>query len=331
MPASELGPFPVRHVALVEPRPKEHAWLVEHLVSQSAAAVVGGAPKTCKTWLGCELALAVATGTPALGRFAARRGTVIFYGAEDDQPSLRARFGAIARARGLALDAAALFLLDVTSLRLDRAQDVARLRATVAEHRPALVVLDPFVRLARVDENSAGEVSAVLGELRSIQRELGTAILLAHHMRKSASGHMGYQLRGSGDFAAWHDSALYLGGSPERLVLHVEHRSAPAPEPLELHLEGGETPRLELSGREPVVDREDPLGTAILERLAVAARPLSTAELRDGVRARKQSVTDALAALERAGRVVRRDGGWSLTAFPGAVPAGRGGNGVATA
>src|SRR5207237_1162083 len=151
----------------VEPRAQEHAWLVEHLWGLGAAGVLGGAPKTGKTWLGCELALAVATGTPALGRFAVQRGTVIFFGAEDDQPSLRGRFGAIARARGLDLESASLFLLDVAELRLDRALDVARLRATVVEHRPVLVVLDPFVRLARVDENSAAEVSAVLGELRT--------------------------------------------------------------------------------------------------------------------------------------------------------------------
>jgi hypothetical protein len=307
-------PFPVKHVAHVEPRTEEDAWLVEHLLGLGAG-VLGGCPKVGKTWLGCELALAVATGSPALGRFAVRRrGNVIFFGAEDDQPSLRARFGAIARARGLDLESASLFLLDVAQLRLDERDHVERLRATVARHRPVLVVLDPFVRLARVNENDAGEVSAVLGELRAIQRELGTAILLAHHMRKSASGHKGYQLRGSGDFAAWHDSALYLSGSSDRLELHVEHRAAPAPEPLSLRLVPGESPHLEIATSAPVSEPADPLHTALLERLALAPRPLSTAELRDAVRARKQTVTDALLALERAGRVARRDGGWILAA-----------------
>lgn len=314
--AFEREPFPVRHVARVEPRAKGHAWLVECLWALGAAGVLGGAPKTGKTWLGCELALAIATGTPALGQFAVhQKGTVIFFGAEDDQPSLRARFDGIARARGLDLESASLFLLDIAELRLDRAEDVARLRATVAQHRPVFVVLDPFVRLARVDENSAAEVSAVLGELRSIQREFGTAILLAHHMRKSASGHKGYQLRGSGDFAAWHDSALYLGGSTDRLVLHVEHRGAPAPEPLSLRLVAGDTPHLEITSSEPrPVEAADPLQTALLERLAVANRPLSTAELRDAVQARKQTVTDALSALERAGRILRSADGWTLAA-----------------
>jgi hypothetical protein len=307
-------PFPVKHVAHVEPRAEDDAWLVEHLLSPGAC-VLGGPPKQGKTWLGCELALAVATGSPALGRFDVKRqGNVIFFGAEDDQAALRARFDAIARARGLDLTRASLFLLDVAQLRLDDRGCVARLRATIARDEPRLLVLDPFVRLARVNENDAGEVSAVLGELRAIQREHGTAILLAHHMRKSASGHKGYQLRGSGDFAAWHDSALYLSGASDRIVLHVEHRSAPAPEPLSLRLVPGESPHLEILSDAPAVAPEEPLHAALIERLSLAARPLSTAELRDAVRARKQTVTDALDALERAGRVVRRDGGWTLAA-----------------
>lgn len=318
MPAdSELGPFPVRHVAQVEERPEEEAWLVERLWGRRAVGFVAAPPKMGKTFLGCELTVAVATGAPALGRFAVPcPGPVVFYGAEDDQPSLRGRFEGIARTRGVVLADAPIFLLDVNQLRLDRPDHVARLRATIAERRPALVVLDPFVRIAKIDENSAAEVSAVLGDLRAIQRELGTAILLAHHMRKSPSGHKGYQLRGSGDFAAWHDSALYLSGSPDDLGLHVEHRGAPAPEPLRLRLVTGASPHLEITDAPSprALTAEDPIQAAILERLAVASRPTSTTELRDVLRARKQTVTNALTALERAGRVVRRDGGWVVAA-----------------
>jgi hypothetical protein len=303
-------PFPVRHVAHVEPRPPERAWLVEHLLVCEACAVTGGAPKLGKTWLCCELALAVATGTPALGRYAVpRRGNVVFFGAEDEPSSIRSRFDTIARARGVSLAETSLFLLDTAQLRIDRPEDLSRLRATIEAQQPLLVVLEPFVRIARVDENSASEVSAVLGELRAIQREFKTAILLAHHMRKSASGHKGYQLRGSGDFAAWHDSAHYLSGSTDDLTLHVEHRGAPAPDPLRLRLVKGESPRLEILGA-PVA-AANPIEAAILEFLATASRPVSTAELRDVVRARKQSVSNALQELERSGRVVRRDGGWA--------------------
>jgi hypothetical protein len=314
MPASD--PFPVRHVSHVEP-PPEQAWLVEQILACEACAVTGGMPKTGKTWFCCELALAVATGGPAFGRYAVpRRGNVVFYGAEDKPQALRSRLEGIARVRGVSLDDSALYFLDVSQLHINRPEDLRRLRATVEQQQPALVVLEPFVRIARVDENSASEVSAVLGELRAIQREFKTAILLAHHMRKSASGHKGYQLRGSGDFAAWHDSAHYLSGSPDDLALHIEHRSAPAPDPLRLRLMTGESPRLEIIGTAAptAAVTDDPVQAAILDFLATASRPVSTAELRDVLRARKQTVTDALAELERSGRIARLDGGWSAVA-----------------
>lgn len=311
MPASD--PFPVRHIARIEPSPADQAWLVEHVLVCEACAVTGGAPKTCKTWFCCELAFAVATGTPALGRYAVpRRGNVVFFGAEDKQSDIRNRFDGIARARGVSLDDAAIFLLDVTQLRIDRDEDLVRLRATIEEQQPLLVVLEPFVRISRADENSAAEVSAVLGELRAIQRDFKTAILVAHHMRKSASGHKGYQLRGSGDFAAWHDSAHYLSGSSDDLTLHLEHRAAPAPEPLRLRLTKDENPHLEIVDALPPQDAAGSIQAAILDFLATARRAVSTTELREALHARRQTVTDALSELERSGRVVRLDGGWSV-------------------
>lgn len=77
----------------------------------------------------------------------------------------------------------------------------------------------------------------MLGSLRALQRELDLAVLLVHHMRKSPSAHLGQQLRGSGDFAAWSDSSMYLvRDGPGDLVLSVEHRGAPAPPPLRVRL-----------------------------------------------------------------------------------------------
>jgi hypothetical protein len=316
MPASEpakVEPFPVRHVAQVAPRPKEATWLVEPLYGLAAAGVVAGAPKTCKTWLAAELALAVGTGLPALGRFPVRRtGPVLFFGAEDDQPALRTRFEALARARGARLEDAHVYLLDVAELRIDLREHVARLERTIERLSPVLVVLDPFVRIARVDENSATEVSAVLGSLRTIQRQNGTAILLAHHMRKSPAGHLGYQLRGSGDFAAWYDSGLYLARRDGDLVLTIEHRGAPTPPPIRLHLAEGADPHLAVVDAAPPAAAEEPdsLRAALLARLERSPRPVTTVELRDALHRRKQDVVVALEALARDGLVARERGGW---------------------
>jgi hypothetical protein len=308
--------LPVRHVAAVEPKPKDALWLVESLWAASGVGVVAGLPKSLKTWLATELAVAVASGQNALGHFPVKlTGPVLVYAAEDDLPAMRTRFQAVADARGVTLKDTPIYLIDLPALRLDDHEQLRRLHGTVASLRPRLLVLDPFVRLVNIDENSAQEVSAVLGSLRALQREHDVAVLLVHHMRKSPSAHLGQQLRGSGDFAAWYDSGIYLlRHGPADLVLSVEHRGAPAPPPVRVRLDTDGPPHLVIDPAtppaHPAVEMPGSLRHAILERLR--GRPLSTVELRDLLKVRKASLLQALNQL-RADRLVRRaDQGWTL-------------------
>jgi AAA domain len=317
-PASDPPPepFPVRRVDSVESKPPEAQWLVEPLWGLGAVGVLGAAPRSLKSWLAAELSLAVAAGSSALGRFPARaQGPVLFFGAEDGQADLRIRFEGIARARGLALDGLPIFLLDVPQLRLDRDQHLDRLRATVAAHKPLLLVLDPFVRLVSgIDENSATEVSAILGALRTLQRDLGCAVLLIHHMRKTPSAHLGERLRGSSDFAAWSDSACYIMQRDAELVLYAEHRNAPAPPPVAFRLELAPAPHLCVTDLEPIPPSSEQAGeslaAAVLQQLASSSA--STLELRERLKIRKATLVEALGRLRDAGHIVRDADGWSL-------------------
>jgi len=59
-------------------------------------------------------------------------------------------------------------------------------------HRPALLVLDPLVRLHAIDENAASEIAALLGYyLRALQRQASSAIALVHHARQNVAAHGG--------------------------------------------------------------------------------------------------------------------------------------------
>jgi RecA-family ATPase len=95
-----VEPLPVIHAASAElgaqARP---GWLVERLWAAEGVGVIGGAPKCCKTWLSLDLAVSVASGTDALGRFRVQApGPVLVYGAEDAPVALRDRIETIARA-----------------------------------------------------------------------------------------------------------------------------------------------------------------------------------------------------------------------------------------
>ena len=301
-------------VAQIIPQPATASWLVEGLWTRCGVGLIGGAPKCCKTWLALDLAVSVASGTPALGRFSVRDpGPVLFYGAEDGPAQLSARIGAIADARDIDIGDLDLGLILPHSLRLDTERDRARLTATIDRHRPRLLVLDPLVRLHRLDENSAGDVSALLAELRLLQRSYQLALVLVHHLRKQGGPVDGQALRGSGDLHAWGDSNLFLRRRDRHLVLTAEHRSAPPPPPCALELIGETSPHLrvvepEELPQEPTAD----LAERIIAALAAADRPLDREALLQTLRTRNLTLGDALARLRADGRIERQDGGFAI-------------------
>ncbi len=316
-------------VAVEETRPR---WLVDGLWAAEGVGVIGGAPKCCKTWLALDLAVSVASGTDAIGRFpVAVPGPVLLYGAEDAAAQLRERLAAIAAARSMSLAEIDVRLILAASLRLDTERDRARLRRTLEQHRPRLLLLDPLVRLHRIDENSAGEMSALLGELRALQREHALALVLVHHLRKNGGGQDGQALRGSGDLHAWGDSNLYLRRRDDRLRLSIEHRSAPAPEPCLLELATAPAAHLRVVDAETTADPRAAadLGTRIVELLR-ARGALHRDQLRAETRSRNATLGEALVRLRAEGIIERCDGGFRLrphASLPIPVPAtAEGGN-----
>ena len=235
------NPLPTVPVHAIDPQPDAPQWLVRDLWTTAAVGVIGGSPKVGKSWFSLDLAVSVASGTPALGRFPVdATGPALVYLAEDALPRVRDRVAHLCRHRGLDLSRLDLQVVTADRLRLDTERDQLALDQTVQRIRPALLLLDPLVRLHSLDENSASDISSLLAFLRAINRRYHLALILVHHMAKRSRRNLGQSLRGSSDLHAWTDSACYLVRRPDdRLQLTVEHRSAPAPDPLLLRLSGG--------------------------------------------------------------------------------------------
>lgn len=313
-PASVDQALRVLKVADLPPEPQERpAWLIEDLWADQAVGIIGGAPKCCKTYLALEMALAVASGRPCLGRFSVPvPGPVLFFAAEDSPFHVRARLLGLAQARGVDFSSLSVFLILAQQLRLDLDEDKKRLAAAIEKHQPRLLILDPFVRLHRLDENSAMEVSALLADLRALQRRFHLAVLLVHHTRKANGESSGGQaLRGSSDLHAWGDSNLYLGRSQDKLRLAVEHRAAKAPQPITLTLAGGDAPHFDVNSTGP--EPEPPgLVAQVLALLVRSPGPLTQYQIRCALKVRNQSLTAALQELLVDNKISRYNGGWML-------------------
>jgi hypothetical protein len=318
-----VSQLPVRRADQLAEQTGEPRWLVEGLWAEQAVGIVGGEPKCCKSFLALDLAVAVASGAACLRRFRPpATGPVLLFSGEDPLDVVRRRLQGIAGAAGVAFAGLQIHVITAPSLRLDLAADQQRLSDTVAALRPRLLVLDPFVRLHRIDENAAAEVAPLLGYLRGLQRRFHTAVLLVHHARKGA-GHLraGQALRGSSELHAWGDSNLYLRRKGDRLHLTVEHRAAPSGEELALQL----APHGQGLALRPVEPPPDPAPTPeaappalqrIEQVLAGASRALTQRELRGACRMRAHTVGQALASLIGSGRVFRAGDGYRLAGSP---------------
>jgi hypothetical protein len=206
-------------------------------------------------------------------------------------------------------------------VRLDVERDRDALAETVAKLRPKLLVLDPFVRLHRIDENLSCEVAPLLAYLRELQRRYRVAVVLVHHARKGgAKMRAGQALRGSSEFHAWGDSNLYLRRHGDQLTLSVEHRAAAAISTVSLHLAtAGDAVALTASDRsataaEPIVAAlaETTIAQRIEQHLAAATAPLTATTLRKLCQIRNATLQIALATLVADGRIRKDRAGYAI-------------------
>ena len=308
--------LPVEPAYRLAERAGESRWLVTGLWADEAVGIIGGEPKCCKSFLALDLAVAVAAGIPCLRRFAVPHpGRVLLYAAEDALHTVRLRLEGICAAAGLRLAELDVQVITAPCLRLDLEADRRNLAETVAALKPRLLVLDPFVRLHRIDENASGEVAPLLAYLRELQRRHAMAVIIVHHAKKGgAHVRAGQALRGSSEFHAWGDSNLYLRRQAEDLVLSVEHRAASSIPPVSLELaQRGDALALEVADRRaPVTTAANSLDERITSALAETGQPLPFADLRARCRVRAATLYERLTALADGGRIVKAGNGYSL-------------------
>jgi hypothetical protein len=180
-----------------------------------------------------------------------------------------------------------------------------------------MLILDPLIRLHRVDENDASQIAGLLSFLRELQREFQLAVLVVHHARKdSGSSRPGQALRGSSELHGWGDSNLYMRRRGNQLTLSTEHRAAPSQDHIPLQLiQSGSALALSLLPEAPAESsHHDP--TSATERvrsvLAQQTEPISVQRLRQLCGMRTARVCAALAQLSEQGLVCRDGRGYQL-------------------
>ena len=292
-------------------------WLVQGLWSDQAVGILGGEPKCCKSFLALDLAVSVASGAPCLRQFPVRHtGPVLLFPAEDSLAVVRQRLEGICSAAGVGFQSLPVEVITVPSLRLDAPKDRERLSNTVQARQPRLLILDPLIRLHRVDENDASQIAALLSYLRQLQRTFHVAVLVVHHARKDANAtRPGQALRGSSELHGWGDSNLYMRRRGAQLTLSTEHRAAASQDHIPLQLtQNGSGLALSVASDSSIPEpgAEPSALQRVQQILAGLEQPVTVQQLRKLCSLRTTTVCSCLAQLAQTGVVTHDSRGYQL-------------------
>jgi len=255
--------------------------VVEGLV-YAGVSLLAGKPKQGKSWLALELALAVASGRPALGALPVRSGHVLLLALEGGEQRLQEQLG---RLLGGAPPPDQLDYCEAWApLAEGGLGDLRDWLDSVPA--PRLIVIDTLKRVRAREERGRSlyaqdyEALAPLADL--LQRYPGVTALVVHHTRKGESTDPLDLISGSTGLTGAVDGALVIQRSrtSTEATLTVVHRDAREDRTLTLRqppdrpgwLFGGEAQAEPLAGLSPERRR-------LLDALRQAGRPLSPREL----------------------------------------------------
>ena len=295
-------PFPIIHIADVKARPVTYQ--IEKIWLENSVGFISGQPGTFKTWLAWELAVSIASGTPAFGHFETKRGRVLAFNAEDAPESItRARIQALAAAKGIETAELDLYLFDLPVLTIDDPETQGRIEKTIQAHAPVLIILDPLRNLHSLNEDKASEMSPLLDFLRKIQRLYSCSVLLICHDKKPSKDNSRREsmTRGSNALEGWRDNAIYSDKAESGVRVQIYHRGASAPEPFLFRLstreESGQLSSAELEFLDEGAmahEKRIKLIQRIKEALEKNGGPMTREEIRKTTEKQKQACYDAI-------------------------------------
>ena len=218
------------------PRPR---WLIDGIWTRGGCGFISGAPKSYKSWIALDLAVAVATGAPMLGMHrVAAPGPVLYLQEEDSLATAVDRLDQIVEGRapghhwggsldGLTWTPPRTLPIDIqahTGIVLSDPRWHAWLGERIRQYGYHAVIIDTLTTtVGDVDLDKAVDLQTrVLRPLRELAQTYDCAAIIVHHSRKNTQGgRRGSNMLGSVALHGWVDCALYLGRDEESGVVTV--------------------------------------------------------------------------------------------------------------
>ncbi len=297
-------------------------WLIQGLLMQPTYGMIAGEQKTFKSYTLLLMALAVASGEPFAHTMPVQQGPVVFFVGEGGRRPFKRRYQRLRKHLGLA-NRALPFTAVFGTAPVDSPEFQSQLRRALDDHRPVLVIIDPWYSYHGTRTNSSvlHEEGALLASVSSPCMAAGATLLIGNHFNKTGGGTGLARITQTGG-AEWSDSWILtshrlppdLEASEYRLQLNVGSRQWGGRKfDLDFAMGGFNEEEGDFDGDIHVElrpsghaaeDVQDPLQRKIKDALAEQPWVLTKTTLYNHVRGNRASVSSVLADLLRTGVVV---------------------------
>jgi len=306
------------------PEPK---WAIPGLIPQGVT-LLAGRPKIGKSWLALQIAVAVATGSKALGSIDVEAGSVLYLALEDTHRRLQSRLEKLQGARVKRLNSHTFDIywgdfdppdrlgFAIAWPRFDNG-GLDALEDWLSHHTDArLIVIDTLAKVRPVEKangNVYSEDYRAIEGLKSLVDRHNVAALVIHHLRKTVSTDPLEMISGSTGLTGAVDATLVLKRERTRAdaELYITGRDV---EEKELALEWDrQTAKWTILG--PAEEyRQSSLRTNILNALRNAGVPLRPSEVAEIMNRNPSTVRTVMWKMANEGHLVANgDGSYSLT------------------
>jgi hypothetical protein len=192
--------------------------LIENILHQGSKMSLGGGSKSFKTWILLDLALSVACGVPWLG-FNTTKARVLYCNLEIQSEFMQDRIKAIERAKEITSEPGSMDIWNLRGYAAPYDVIIPMVLERIKEREYGLVVMDPIYKLyGKTDENSAGDVAALMNELERLAVKSKAAVVFGAHFSKGnqANKESIDKVSGSGVYGRDPDSILNFSKHEER-------------------------------------------------------------------------------------------------------------------
>jgi hypothetical protein len=164
-------------------------WVWDGVIPCGMLSLIAGKQGLGKSFVMCDLAARVSTGSPMPDGKQQQAGNVLML-AREDHASLVLRPRMIAAGADQTRVWWSIFSSIETGLPMDLTKHVAELSETVTANKIGFIIVDTFAAFAPAgtDSNSSQSVREVLDPLTLLARQTGAAVVVVAHLRKSGQG-----------------------------------------------------------------------------------------------------------------------------------------------